>query len=132
MNPEEGHVTDSIERGMMSRERVATRITVRTVKRGDAPTGEAGDASIDRFGWLNQTACSDLTIGHFFVEAGHAISEDVLNVCRACPVRAECLDHAYRMGIGGGYFGGMSPGQRRTMNLAQARRFIAGDPVKVR
>jgi len=112
---------------IIGRERVATRVTVRTVKNGE---GAEGDGDIEKFTWLNNTACTNLTIGHFFVEAGHAISEDVLNVCRGCPVRRECLEHAYAMGIGGGYFGGMSPGQRRSLNLSQARRFIETDPVR--
>lgn len=115
---------------IINRERVATRVTVRTVKKGDAGGGVREDMSAEKFTWLNNTACTDLTIGHFFVEAGHAISEDVLNVCRGCGVRRECLEHAYAMGIGGGYFGGMSPGQRRSLNLAQARRFIESDPVR--
>jgi len=114
---------------IVNRERVATRVTVRTVKNGDGG-GAREDMSAEKFTWLNNTACTDLTIGHFFVEAGHAISEDVLNVCRGCVVRRECLEHAYAMGIGGGYFGGMSPGQRRSLNLAQARRFIESDPVR--
>jgi len=113
--------------GIIGRERVATRVTVRTVKNGE---GVGTDGDTEKFTWLNNTACTDLTIGHFFVEAGHAISEDVLNVCRGCPVRRECLEHAYAMGIGGGYFGGMSPGQRRSLNLSQARRFIETDPVR--
>jgi len=127
-----GSMTANTESGIMSRERVATRVTVRTVKRGEHTIEEPSEVSADRFSWLNHTACAELTIGHFFVEAGHAISEDVLNVCRACPVREACLDHAYLMGIGGGYFGGMSPGQRRNMNLAQARKFISSDPVRKR
>lgn len=125
-------MTSSTNPDIVSRERVATRVTVRTVKRGEHSSDDPVEVSVDRFSWLNSTACVDLTIGHFFVEAGHAISEDVLNVCRACPVRSECLDHAYQMGIGGGYFGGMSPGQRRNMNLTQARKFISNDPVRKR
>jgi len=115
---------------IISKERVATRVTVRTVKKGEDAGAHRDDMSAEKFTWLNNTACADLTIGHFFVEAGHAISEDVLNVCRGCPVRRECLEHAYDMGIGGGYFGGMSPGQRRSLNLTQARRFIETDPVR--
>lgn len=124
-------MTDDIDLSMMSRERVATRLTVKAVKKSAEGSSEEQErVGSDRFTWLNRTACSDLTIGHFFVEAGHAISEDVLNVCRGCPVRLECLEHAYSMNISGGYFGGMSPGQRRNLNLTQARKFIAEDPVK--
>lgn len=113
---------------IINKERVATKVTVRTVKNGDG--GGREDLSAEKFTWLNDTSCTDLTIGHFFVEAGHAISEDVLNVCRGCAVRRECLDHSYSMGIGGGYFGGMSPGQRRSSNLSQAQHFIERDPVR--
>lgn len=117
---------------IVSRERVATRLTARTVKGDDTEHGYRDDMSGERFLWLNNTACADLTINHFFVEAGHAISDDTLNVCRGCPVRRDCLEHAYRMGVTGGYFGGMSPGQRRTQSLAEARKYIANDPVRVR
>lgn len=121
------HATHNI----MSRERVATRVTVRTVKKGDnLSRSSPSDVSGEHFAWLNNTACVDLSIGHFFVEAGHAIDDDVLNLCRGCPVRRECLDHSYAMGISGGYFGGMSPGQRRSMSVESAREFIANDPVQ--
>lgn len=116
---------------IINRERVATRVSVRTVKKGEAePDAPGFDMTVERFTWLNKTACADLTIGHFFVEAGHAISEEVLNVCRGCPVRLQCLEHAYSMGIAGGYFGGMSPGQRRSYDIDQAKVFIANDPIK--
>ena len=83
--------------------------------------------SVQNLLWLNDTACADMDLDDFFVEAGHAISEKVLNVCRGCPVRRECLDHAYEMQATGGYFGGMSPGQRRGLDLVQARMYIADD-----
>jgi hypothetical protein len=129
---EEFDIAEASDDGqLMSKERVATRVTVRTVKGGDSPTERyRTDMSADRFTWLNSSACAELTIGHFFVEAGHAISEDVLNVCRGCPVRLHCLDHAYEMSITGGYFGGMSPGQRRTMSLSEARTFVGSDPMR--
>ena len=45
--------------------------------------------------WLDQAACAGLPIESFFVQAGHVIDEEVLNVCRACPVRRDCLRHSY-------------------------------------
>jgi hypothetical protein len=86
--------------------------------------------------WLDDIACKDLPIEAFFVQAGHIIDEEVLNVCRGCPVRIECITHAYdkKLNIIGGYFGGMSPGQRRTpggMTLEQAIEFCKNDPIKV-
>lgn len=82
--------------------------------------------------WLNDAACVDCEAGDFFVEAGHVIDETVLNVCRGCPVREACLRHAYRYRITNGYFGGMSPGQRRSMSLGAALGFIAADRARRR
>lgn len=87
----------------------------------------------DGDGWLALAACADLPLEAFFVQAGHVIDEDVLNVCRTCPVRLDCLRHAYseHLNITSGYFGGMSPGQRREMTLEQAIEFCLTDTVEV-
>ena len=82
--------------------------------------------------WLDEAACADLTIDAFFVQAGHIISEDVLNVCRQCPVRRDCIRHAYdeRLNVTGGYFGGLSPGQRREMTIDEAFAYAEQDTVE--
>ena len=80
--------------------------------------------------WLDDAACAEMDPGDFFVDAGHTIKQEVLNVCRGCPVREQCLRHAYTHQISGGYFGGMSPGQRRTMDLAAALEFIKHDTLE--
>lgn len=80
------------------------------------------------FGWLDDAACVDLVHQDFFVEAGHVIDDEVLEVCRSCPVRRQCVTHAYQRKIIGGYFGGFSPGQRREMTLAEALAAIRRDP----
>lgn len=84
--------------------------------------------------WLNKAACFDKDVPDFFVEAGHVITEESLNTCRGCPVRRECVIHAYTGGpagpIIGGYYGGMSPGQRRDMTLEEALAFIEKDPPR--
>ena len=54
---------------------------------------EAGEAPPDFTG-------DNGALGLFFVDAGHVISEETLNVCRACPVRRECIIHAYLGGPG--------------------------------
>ena len=79
--------------------------------------------------WLDKIACADLDLDDFFVAAGHTISEVVLNVCRRCPVRAQCVEHAYRREIDAGYLGGLSPSQRRQMTLDQALEEIGGQRV---
>ena len=78
--------------------------------------------------WLNDAACGDLSLDQlsvFFVEAGRTIAQSTVSLCAKCPVRSECLDHAYRYEISSGYFGGMSPGRRRVLSLAEAQAEIA-------
>lgn len=79
--------------------------------------------------WLENAMCSDMDISDFFVEAGHTIDPGVINICRMCPVREDCIKHSYRMSISGGYFGGISPGQRRDMDLQAALRYAKKDVV---
>lgn len=83
----------------------------------------------DNLDWLEHALCSEMEISDFFVEAGHTISQDVINVCRMCPVRESCIRHAYRHGISGGYFGGISPGQRRDMNEEAALKYAKKDVI---
>ena len=80
--------------------------------------------------WLADAGCKDMDVNDFFVEAGRTIDNSVLDVCRRCPVRAQCLEYAYERDFTSGYFGGMSPGQRRTMSLKKARAYIAKDTPK--
>lgn len=73
--------------------------------------------------WLEHAACATLEFEQldlFFVEAGRSISQATLALCRRCPVRRDCLEHAYRHEIISGYFGGMSPARRRTLDVDQA------------
>lgn len=85
-------------------------------------TPESGDLE-----WLADAACRDMNVDDFFVEAGRTIDTSVLDVCRRCPVRRDCLDYAYDRDFTSGYFGGMSPGQRRTMSHKQAHAYIERD-----
>lgn len=80
--------------------------------------------------WLDDAACGDLALDQlplFFVEAGRTISQDTVALCRRCPVRRDCLDHAYTHQIASGYFGGVSPGRRRTLSHADAIALVAGE-----
>jgi WhiB family redox-sensing transcriptional regulator len=81
----------------------------------------------DGLKWLDNAACADLDLDDFFVAAGHTISDAVLNICKSCPVRRECVEHVYRRDLDSGYFGGLSPSQRRSMSLQEALAFIEGD-----
>ena len=77
--------------------------------------------------WLESASCAELPIEElelFFVEAGRTIAASTVARCERCPVRLDCLEHAYRHDIASGYFGGMSPGRRRRITLEEARREI--------
>jgi hypothetical protein len=98
------------------------------------------------FGWLDDAACNQLAedleargenpTSLFFVDAGHVIDTDTRNVCVGCPVRTECILHAYLGGpggtpINGGYLGGFSLGQRKGMTLAAALQKATAETVRV-
>lgn len=78
--------------------------------------------------WLESAACGELGLDEldlFFVDAGRTLSREARQLCGRCPVRTDCLEHAYAHDIAGGYFGGMSPSKRRSLPLERARELIA-------
>jgi WhiB family redox-sensing transcriptional regulator len=80
--------------------------------------------------WLDDAACGNLPLDQlplFFVEAGRTIAAETKALCRGCPVRHQCLDHAYAHQIASGYFGGISPGRRRALTHAEARELVTND-----
>lgn len=77
--------------------------------------------------WLAKRACVSVPHEKFFVDAGSIIDPDVLERCRRCPVRTECLLHAYSRGLNAGYFGGVSAGERKRLPLAVALEHIDAD-----
>jgi WhiB family transcriptional regulator, redox-sensing transcriptional regulator len=80
--------------------------------------------------WLSQASCGKLPLDQlncFFVEAGKSISASTIAMCRRCPVRIDCLDHAYEHKIVSGYFGGMSPSRRRSLSHVDATAEVLAD-----
>lgn len=82
--------------------------------------------------WLPQAACAGMDLTDFFTGPGCAAKTNVIAVCRSCPVRRECLVHAYtrgvnERGIDSGYFGGLSAGQRKKLTLDEALAYIEED-----
>ena len=79
----------------------------------------------DPVNWMNDAACSapDIPTNTFFVEetnhSTHAY-DDARRICMACPVQSECLEYAFRHHIHDGFWGGLSPRQRR--EVARRRR----------
>jgi WhiB family transcriptional regulator, redox-sensing transcriptional regulator len=82
--------------------------------------------------WLQEAACREMDVADFFVEAGRTIKPESLEVCRGCAVRLDCLRHAYDRNLTAGYFGGTSPGQRRSKTLSESEAFIAVDKPRRR
>ena len=77
--------------------------------------------------WLDEAACRDLTIDDiqlFFVDAGKGLAGAAAEMCRTCPVKLDCLRHAYERNITGGFFGGLSPTKRRQLSLSDAEQYV--------
>lgn len=72
--------------------------------------------------WVSQAACIGYPSDLFFKEVagkGTDYSEAVA-ICKTCPVRLLCLDHALTVGEVHGCWGGMSPKDR--MRMKRKRR----------
>ena len=74
----------------------------------------------DGMRWLDDIACAEADLSEFFVAAGHTISPEAEQMCDSCPVRRECLTHAYEREIAAGYFAKVSPSQRAKKTLEEA------------
>lgn len=80
-----------------------------------------GNLPADR--WLGDARCRTLPLDKlnlFFVDAGRSLSREAKALCAECPVRSDCLAHAYDHDIASGYFGGMSPSRRRSLSRDDA------------
>lgn len=87
---------------------------------GDLPTPE----------WLADAACRGLDPELFFPSRGQDTSQ-ALAVCRACPVRFECLEAALDRGEKFGIWGGMSERQRRRLRRTRHAARQPEPPPKV-
>ena len=55
--------------------------------------------------WQDHSLCRGKSIDLFFLKRGEPVSPEVRELCRNCPVRTECLEHALhheRFGVWGG------------------------------
>ena len=75
-------------------------------------TAEASSA------WVAQAACAGMDAELFFPDQGQSAAE-AKAVCRGCPVRFECREHAMRNGERFGVWGGLSERDRRRMRRLQ-------------
>jgi WhiB family transcriptional regulator, redox-sensing transcriptional regulator len=62
--------------------------------------------------WQDAALCAQTDPEAFHPEKGGSVRE-AKRVCRACEVRAECLEYALEHDESAGIWGGMSPKERR-------------------
>ena len=67
--------------------------------------------------WVADAACvaAGVNLDDFFPPPGRGLPIPLQELCAACPVRLDCLEHALRCGFEAGWFGGLSPEQRRQL-----------------
>lgn len=70
--------------------------------------------------WMAKARCADLDSGTFFPSDSIGVQRAVA-ICKACPVRAACLEYALDQGIPTGIWGGESERSRRRMRAARRR-----------
>jgi WhiB family redox-sensing transcriptional regulator len=64
-------------------------------------------------GWMENANCRNMDVEIFFPEVGMNVDPFVAEVCGTCPVRWECMWFANETSTDTGYYGGMSPMERR-------------------
>lgn len=64
--------------------------------------------------WRDFAACAETDPEIFFPEKGGSVS-DAKKVCRACPVRADCLEYALGRNEVFGIWGALSYNERRNL-----------------
>jgi WhiB family transcriptional regulator, redox-sensing transcriptional regulator len=79
--------------------------------------GQAADP--DPLAWQDYALCAQTDPEAFFPEKGGS-TRDAKKVCRACPVRAECLEYALEHDERFGIWGGMSERERRRLKREAA------------
>lgn len=83
--------------------------------RGIVYLPDLDDAS--ELGWQEHALCAQSDGDAWFPEKGGSVREPK-KICRACPVRLECLDYALEHDERFGVWGGLSERERRRLKVA--------------
>ncbi len=67
-----------------------------------------------RKGWKKEAACNGMDTRLFFRKKP---TYELLERCKGCAVRLECLEYAIRNGLNNGIFGGFNAKERAEMTL---------------
>lgn len=79
-----------------------------------------------RESWVSKANCKNMDTELFFTEGtGSQYDPFIREVCAECPVIEECLWYANEMHADYGFFGGMSPEERRRWR--RAGKILLGD-----
>ncbi|MDQ3104389.1 MAG: WhiB family transcriptional regulator [Actinomycetota bacterium] len=63
-------------------------------------------------GWMAEAACAGMPVRLFFPERGEP-AKDAIAVCSGCPVREECREYSFLVGVRHGVWGGLGERARR-------------------
>jgi WhiB family transcriptional regulator, redox-sensing transcriptional regulator len=79
----------------------------------DVVIGDNSGKPEDRIAWVSKAKCRSVDPDELFV--GGAAQRKAANICRHCPVMAECLADALDNQMDWGVWGGMTVRQRRVL-----------------
>lgn len=83
----------------------------------------APDTGGDQFDWMDSALCAQVDPDLFILDGkGSHYTKATRAVCAACPVAAECLQHALDLDISDGLYGGLTAKERRRLRPAGAHR----------
>lgn len=74
--------------------------------------------------WMEHASCSRDTADHFFPPTGRPglnAQSEAKQICAACPVRAECLQHALDHNETVGVWGGLTAYERHLLRREASR-----------
>lgn len=79
--------------------------------------------------WAEDAACRGLPLEMFFLDCTDRRSErkvrEARAVCRSCPVRLDCAQHALSRPERFGVWGGLTPGERHRIRRSRAALWAA-------
>lgn len=74
-------------------------------------------------GWADEANCRHMDVNLFFPRDGQNVSAFAREVCAECPVIGECLWYANEMHTDDGFFGGMTPKERKAWRVRNGVKF---------
>ena len=82
--------------------------------------------------WRLRAACAGRSPNLWFPEGGAGNSkatQEALAICRSCPVRTECAEHALTQPEHHGIWGGITETQRKNLTFMRPRRYLHAEPI---